>query len=159
MSESEGDKSYMSMLNNPFINSVPEQKQEQKINNKLKSCTVPQEVKATLISASQDKYLVSESDEPFEWVNTASPFDHLPKNTKELMELGFVEDVDTPIKIKSLDAFFSENQGLESIFDAFKKLQGESQVYLIGEPESRTVLILCHVESALVGLKSLLVQT
>ncbi|KAI8076192.1 hypothetical protein BDF21DRAFT_422782 [Thamnidium elegans] len=171
MSQSEdGNNSFMAMLNNPVINPGPSdiKAAEEKIRNtRIKPSSIPQvqEVKNKLTSVTKDLYLSSESDEPFEWINTSTNHDSLPTTAKELVQLGLIEEIEE-LKIQSLQDFFQDNQ-YEEILKAFKEIEttnGNSKVYLLGE-EAITVLILCIIkdkqssEYAIVGLKSLLVQT
>lgn len=166
---SEGDNSYMAMLNNPVINPGPAAPNvtAKKENTRLKPSSIPlvQKAKTKLISVTKDLYLSSESDEPFEWINTSTDHQELPNTVAELVELGLVDEEEQVgnLKIKSLEEFFKQNEYKE-IIKAFKEIQqGDSKVYLLGE-ESITVLILCIIQdkqssNAIVGLKSLLVQT
>ncbi|KAI7890222.1 uncharacterized protein EV154DRAFT_511915 [Mucor mucedo] len=163
MSE-EADNSYMAMLNNPVINPGPAEikpLEKPKVNSRLKPSSGPmvQEAKTRLTSISKDVYLSSESDEPFEWINTTTEKKELPKTVDELIGLGLVDEEEegSQVRFKTLEEFL-KGEEYKEILSAFKELGG-GQVYLVGE-ESITVLILSLVqENAIVGLKSLLVQT
>lgn len=166
MSE-EADKSYMAMLNNPVINPGPAVPKitEAKVNPRLKpsSLAIVQEAKTKLTSVSKDVFLQSESDEPFEWINTSTDRKELPTTVNELIELGLLDEEEkgNDLRFKSLQEFFKQEEYSE-ILSAFQQLGG-AKVYLIGE-SSVTVLILCLVHdkeasNAIIGLKSLLVQT
>lgn len=182
MSKSEGDKSFMAMLNNPTINPGPPTKtvSEEIANTGLRPCVFPavEEAKELLSNATKDVYLSSESDEAFEWINTSTEHDHLPTTEKELAQLGLIDEeiIGGEFKIKSVQEFLGDDDEYKNIVTAFQQIQKEQQkheenskgddskVYLLGE-ESVTVLILCIVQDkqsskkAIVGLKSLLVQT
>ncbi|KAG2195287.1 hypothetical protein INT47_005062 [Mucor saturninus] len=163
MSE-EADNSYMAMLNNPVINpgpAAPKPLEKAKVNSRLKPSSGPmvQEAKTRLTSISKDVYLSSESDEPFEWINTTTENKELPKTVDELIALGLVDEEEqgSQVRFKTLEEFL-KGEEYKEILSAFEELGG-GQVYLVGE-ESITVLILSLVgENAIVGLKSLLVQT
>jgi hypothetical protein len=175
MSQSEqGDKSFMDMLNNPFINpGQPARTTATKTENnpRLKPCDYPavEQAKQLLTTATKDTYLQSESDEAFEWINTSTNDNHLPGSEKELVQLGLLDqETGAPLKMKTIQEFLS-NDDYKGIVAAFEKINKElqsndSKVYLVGE-ESITVLILCIIQDkqsskhAIVGLKSLLVQT
>lgn len=172
MSQSEeGDNSFMAMLNNPVINPGPvvaTSTSKKTEGTRLKPCSFPavQDAEKKLTSATKDVYLSSESDEPFQLVNTSTDKDTLPTTVKELVQLGLIDEEEEQgqLKIKSMQEFLQEDQ-YEKIIKAFKEIEpksDDSKVYLLGE-ESVTVLILCIVKdkqgTAIVGLKSLLVQT
>jgi hypothetical protein len=169
----ESDDSFKAMLNNSTINPGPPAPQVAKSNNNENSCLKPsslpkvQEAKNKLTEVTKDVYLLSESDEPFEWINTITEKDSLPTTVKELVQLGLVEKEEEheKLKTKSLEEFLQDKE-YQPIIKAFQEIQpsGESKVYLLGEEESVTVLILSIIhdstkESVIVGLKSLLVQT
>lgn len=171
MSQSEeADNSFMAMLNNPVINPGPSSTQavkEKRVNTRIKPSSIPQvqDVKNKLTSVTKDVYLSSESDEAFEWINTRTNHDSLPTTAEELVQLGLIDNVEQ-LKTQSVEEFFQSNQ-YEKILKAFKEIEStgdDSKVYLLGEG-SVTVLILCIIkdkqssEFAIVGLKSLLVQT
>lgn len=169
----ESDNSYKAMLNNSTINPgpAPPQTSKPKENTRLKISSLPQvqEAKKKLTSCTEDVFLSSESDEPFDWINTCTESDSLPTTVKELVQLGLIEkeEENAPLKTKTLEEFLQDEE-YQPIVKAFKEIEmgHDSKVYLLGE-ESVTVLILCIVhdkqssskESAIVGLKSLLVQT
>ncbi|KAI8645532.1 hypothetical protein BD408DRAFT_411588 [Parasitella parasitica] len=175
MSGSTGDESYMAMLNNPVINPGPSTntnlEQEQKANTNIKPCVFPavEEAKNLLTKATENICLSSESDEAFEWINTEIKQENLPTTKKELAQLGLIshESLTGSLTIKSLQEFLYEDN-YKGIVAAFQTIQNEkacdSKVYLLGE-RSVIVLILCIVQDkqsskkAIVGLKSLLVQT
>ena len=173
MSASEGDNSFMAMLNNPVINPGPSSKPvpQKKVATEPKPCAFAavEKAKGLLTTASEDVYLTSESDEPFEWINTSTEKDHLPTTAEELVKLGIIPEelVGEEFKIKSVDQFL-EKDDYKDIVAAFNEIQkedsSESKVYLLGDV-SITVLILCIVhdkqssKKAIVGLKSLLVQS
>ncbi|CAO3608922.1 unnamed protein product [Mucor fragilis] len=173
MSASEGDNSFMAMLNNPVINPGPAKKSApaKKAATGPKPSVFPAVKKAQdlLTTSSSDVYLASESDEPFEWINTGTENAQLPTTAKELLQLNLIPEelAGEELKIKSLDEFLNKDD-YKDIVAAFKEIQkgsgGDSKVYLIGDV-SITVLILCIVQDeqsskkAIVGLKSLLVQS
>ncbi|GAN01611.1 hypothetical protein MAM1_0009c01045 [Mucor ambiguus] len=173
MSASEGDNSFMAMLNNPVINPGPPKKsvsvKESATEPKPSVFPAVEKAKDLLTTASGDVYLASESDEPFEWINTGIEKAQLPTTAKELHQLKLIPEelVGEEFKIKSVDEFL-EKDNYKDIVAAFKEVQkessGESKVYLLGDV-SITVLILCIVQDkqsskkAIVGLKSLLVQS
>lgn len=164
----------MAMLNNPVINPGPSTHTvsvKTETNPRLKPCDFPavEQAKQLLTSASKDTYLQSESDEAFEWINTSTDDNHLPDSEKELVQLGLLDqETGAQLKMKTIKEFLCK-EDYKDIAGAFEKIQKELQandnkVYLIGE-ESIIVLILCIVQDkqstkhAIVGLKSLLVQT
>ncbi|CAO0799617.1 unnamed protein product [Mucor circinelloides] len=173
MSASEGDNSFMAMLNNPVINPGPSSNSvpQKKVATESKPCAFAavEKAKDLLTTASEDVYLTSESDEPFEWINTSTEKDHLPTTAEELVKLGLIPEelVGEEFKIKSVDQFL-EKDDYKDVVAAFNEIQkedsSESKVYLLGDV-SITVLILCIVhdkqssKKAIVGLKSLLVQS
>ncbi|KAG1451455.1 hypothetical protein G6F56_008080 [Rhizopus delemar] len=161
--------SYLDMLNNPTIN-PPQKEQDKNLEKeqKLKPASFPpaQQAQDLLTAASRDVFLVSESDEPFEFINTLTDRDTLPTNLKELEELGLLNGGEEDrLRIKSVPEFLRQDEYKE-IVKALEKLgelteQG-GKVYLVGDI-SITVLILILIryedKSAIVGLKSLLVQS
>ncbi|KAI8977207.1 hypothetical protein BDF20DRAFT_873548 [Mycotypha africana] len=194
LSSDEADKSFMSMLTNPIINPGPQQQQQlqQPTKTNQMSSTGPEALskssdesghysklvrhsKELLTQSAKDKYLTSESDEPFEWIY-ATPIDDnmksLPTSEEELMEMGLINmsTKEHGFKTKTLDDFFQHNkEDYKEIIEAFNELKNqydaeETKVYLIGEM-SIQVLILSLIKDqetskkAIVGLKSLLVQT
>ncbi|KAK4509170.1 uncharacterized protein ATC70_007520 [Mucor velutinosus] len=173
MSASEGDNSYMAMLNNPAINPGPPKEtaptKKAATGPKPSVFSAVEKAKDLLTTASGDVYLTSESDEPFEWINADIKKAQLPITAEELHQLKLIpkELVGEELKIKSIDEFLKEDD-YKNIVAAFKEIQkessDESKVYLLGDV-SITVLILCIVQDkqsskkAIVGLKSLLVQS
>jgi hypothetical protein len=175
MSQSEqADKSFMAMLNNSVINPGPPtntSSTKTENNSRLKPCDFPtvQQAKQLLTTATKDTYLQSESDEPFEWINTSTNDNRLPSTEKELVQLGLLyQETGEKFNVKTIQEFLC-NDDYKDIVAAFEKIQkelacGDSKVYLIGE-EAITVLILCIIQDeqsskhAIIGLKSLLVQT
>ncbi|KAI9475772.1 MAG: hypothetical protein EXX96DRAFT_574573 [Benjaminiella poitrasii] len=185
MSESEAaSKSFMAMLNNPIINPGPQiAKPTSEDEPHIKSCPFVEvdEAKELLTKASKDVYLHTESDEGFEWINVPTTDNLLPSSVNELSELGLLnakEAETNEMKTLSLEEFFDrycqeedDDGRYKKIVSAFKKIQEEqgqksedSKVFLVGE-RAITVLILCIVQdkpaskAAVIGLKSLLVQT
>ena len=139
-----------------------------KQNTKLKPASFPpvQQAQDLLTSATQDVYLSSESDEPFEWINTITERNSLPTTIDDLEALGLLNGNESNrLKIKSVREFLQKEE-YQNIVKALEKLgeltQQGSKVYLVGE-YSITVLILCIIhyeqQTAIVGLKSLLIQT
>ncbi|KAG1056483.1 hypothetical protein G6F43_001630 [Rhizopus delemar] len=164
------DDSYMAMINNPVINPPRTEKQPSplKQNTKLKPASFPpvQQAQDLLTSATQDVYLSSESDEPFEWINTITERNSLPTTIDDLEVLGLLNGNESnQLKIKSVREVLQKEE-YQNIVKALEKLgeltQQESKVYLVGE-YSITVLILSIIhyeqQTAIVGLKSLLIQT
>ncbi|EIE78340.1 hypothetical protein G6F46_002592 [Rhizopus delemar] len=164
------DDSYMAMINNPVINPPRTEKQPSplKQNTKLKPASFPpvQQAQDLLTSATQDVYLSSESDEPFEWINTITERNSLPITIDDLEVLGLLNGNESnQLKIKSVREVLQKEE-YQNIVKALEKLgeltQQESKVYLVGE-YSITVLILSIIhyeqQTAIVGLKSLLIQT
>ncbi|KAI7854221.1 hypothetical protein BDC45DRAFT_508944 [Circinella umbellata] len=181
-----GDSDYMAMLNNPTINPGPKQQQEQHSISSSKSLDTATSFD-TLTSAcnniknvSKDLILVSESDEPFEWVSADWTKTDLP-TAQEIINLGWVDQNASTLssfKTKTLDQFFepmmdetndSYNQakGFQSLYKTFKEAFNDKngQVYFFGQG-SITVLVLGIINAsgggrgrALAGLRSLLVQT
>lgn len=163
--------SYMAMLNNQTIN-PPSHKKESTSNTKqgkkLKPASFPpvQQAHDLLITASRGIHLVSESDEPFEFINTVTERDTLPTTVKDLKDIGLIDpEADETLEIKSVQEFLQreEYQGIVKALEKLGELtQQGGKVYLVGE-RSITVLILSLVryeqQCAIIGLKSLLVQT
>lgn len=160
----------MAMINNPVINPPRTEKQPSplKQNTKLKPASFPpvQQAQDLLTSATQDVYLSSESDEPFEWINTITERNSLPTTIDDLEVLGLLNGNESnQLKIKSVREVLQKEE-YQNIVKALEKLgeltQQESKVYLVGE-YSITVLILSIIhyeqQTAIVGLKSLLIQT
>lgn len=160
----------MAMINNPVINPPRTEKQPSplKQNTKLKPASFPpvQQAQDLLTSATQDVYLSSESDEPFEWINTITERNSLPTTIDDLEVLGLLNGNESNhLKIKSVREVLQKEE-YQNIVKALEKLgeltQQESKVYLVGE-YSITVLILSIIhyeqQTAIVGLKSLLIQT
>lgn len=160
----------MAMINNPVINPPRTEKQPSplKQNTKLKPASFPpvQQAQDLLTSATQDVYLSSESDEPFEWINTITERNSLPITIDDLEVLGLLNGNESnQLKIKSVREVLQKEE-YQNIVKALEKLgeltQQESKVYLVGE-YSITVLILSIIhyeqQTAIVGLKSLLIQT
>ncbi|KAI7905884.1 uncharacterized protein BX663DRAFT_428667 [Cokeromyces recurvatus] len=183
MSDSEeAHKSFMSMLNNPIINPGPPQlpKSTSEGEPRIKPCPFVEveEAKELLTKASEDVYLHTESDEGFRWIDAPTTDNLLPSSVNELVEYGLLnvkEAESNVLKTLSLQEFFDtyghNNDDYNNIIQGFKKIQEEqgrksedSKVFLIGE-RAITVLILCIVQdkpgakAAIIGLKSLLVQT
>ncbi|CAO3692315.1 unnamed protein product [Rhizopus stolonifer] len=161
--------SYLDMLNNPTINpSRKEQDKNPEKEQKLTPASFPpaQQAQDLLTAASRDVYLVSESDEPFEFINTLTDRDTLPTNLKELEELGLLNGGEEDrLRIKSVPEFLRQDEYKEIVkaLETLGKLTEQGgKVYLVGDI-SITVLILTLIryegKSAIVGLKSLLVQS
>ncbi|KAI8353350.1 hypothetical protein BD560DRAFT_408316 [Blakeslea trispora] len=174
MSEQQADSNYMAMLNNPYINppSSADNSVSEKQNTKLKPCHFSETRKAqnVLTAATKETYLMSESDEPFEWINTETKQDSLPSSEKELIELGLIEEEDFGnLKIQPLaDCPLFNREEYKHVIAACEKAVDSSEwkVYRVKNKQETTtiVLVLSIVkgtdgQKALVGLKSLLVQT
>ncbi|KAI8370083.1 hypothetical protein EDC96DRAFT_573606 [Choanephora cucurbitarum] len=174
MSEQQADNNYMAMLNNPYINPEPSPGKNalEKQNTKLKPCHFPETHKAQniLAAATKETYLVSESDEPLEWINTKIEQDSLPSSESELIELGLIEKEDVgKLKIQPLtDSLLFNKEEYKHIVAACKKAVDSSEwkVYRVENKQGTTTVVFVlsiaqgsNGQKALVGLKSLLVQT
>ncbi|KAI9023033.1 hypothetical protein CLU79DRAFT_750048 [Phycomyces nitens] len=174
------DSSYLAMLNNPVIN--PPSNSEAEANAQEPTLVAaPLATFETAITAqnelsnvSKNLALISETDAEFQTVNVAWKATELP-TPDQLVELGLVAD-SSPCKTKTLDEFFSPRTGendpygqaadFRSLETKLVELYGgkdKGKVYYIGE-YTITVLILGILKgengsNALVGLRSLLVQT
>ncbi|KAI8075933.1 uncharacterized protein B0P05DRAFT_547008 [Gilbertella persicaria] len=173
MSEDQADKNYMSMLNNPYINpsSSSGEAVAKKQDIRLKPCHFPavQEVQNILTNATKDTFLISESDEPFEWINIEIKQTDLPTTEKELVTLGLIQKETGNFKIEPLsDCSLLKQQDYKHIISACEKAVTDNdwKVYRVKNEQgtTTTILVLSIVQGsnnthALVGLKSLLVQT
>ena len=181
-----GDSDYMAMLNNPTINPGPKHQQEQQSISSSKSLDTATSFDTltstcnTVKDVSKDLMLVSESDEPFEWVSADWEKADLP-TAQEIINLGWVDQNASTLsscKTKTLDQFFEpmmdetndpykQAKNFQSLYKTFKEAfnNNNGQVYLFGQG-SITVLVLGIINAsgsgrgrALAGLRSLLVQT
>lgn len=173
----EGDQAYLAMLNNKTINPPPREEQPQEESRASKLATpfpALTTAEQNVTSAIKDVYLVSESDEPFEWITAPWTSDKLP-TAAELTELGLVDKASLGrIQTSTLEEFFKKRVAADDpygmadkyrvLWDRLSDTFGKecSKVYFIGET-SITVLIVGIItdgnDRALAGLRSLLVET
>ncbi|KAI9277135.1 hypothetical protein BDA99DRAFT_494964 [Phascolomyces articulosus] len=177
------DSDYMAMLNNSTINPGPKQEQTPSLatTSQLNTATPNETLTSAfqaIMNVSNDLVLVSESDEPFEWISADWAQDKLPVTAQEIIQLGWVDpSVDSPstFKTKTLNQFFdplvdekndpyNQAKGFQKMYKLFKDAFSDAQVYFIGEG-SINVFVLGIINAtsggkrALAGLRSLLVQT
>ncbi|KAL0090606.1 hypothetical protein J3Q64DRAFT_1007750 [Phycomyces blakesleeanus] len=179
---SDGDSSYLAMLNNPVINppanSEPAATQETTtVNAPLATFEAATKAQKELKDASKNLELISETEAEFQSVNVAWGKNTELPTPEQLAQLGLISDPAAPCKTKTLDQFFSTRTSEESDSYGqaarFRQLEAKlvevfggkdkARVYQIGE-YTITVLILGVINgengnNALVGLRSLLVQT
>ncbi|KAI9306424.1 hypothetical protein BJ944DRAFT_263593 [Cunninghamella echinulata] len=181
------DDSYLSMLNNPYINPPPPQQQQKEEKTVTKANREPvfktaEKAGKELLDSCKDLYLISETDASWQsiqkpWTSlTKGDDDELPNTLDELISIGLVdkEQINEPFKIKSLNAFFDPMMDKQDdpyqqadrycqLYQQCKSILGnDAKVYLVG---STTILVLIlglvkeNDQKALIGLQSELVQT
>ncbi|KAI8144890.1 hypothetical protein BJV82DRAFT_606598 [Fennellomyces sp. T-0311] len=173
------DDSYMAMLNSNIINPgrQPTPAPKKPLPASLNTATpfpALMEAYHAITEISKSVSLVSESDEPFEWITADWSAKELP-SAEQMVELGFA-DTSTPCRTKGLAEFFGpmitdddpygQAESLRTLHKRLEEAYGDKprKVYLVGEREI-TVLVVGIVDQtdnhaqAIAGLRSLLVQT
>ncbi|CAO3614782.1 unnamed protein product [Cunninghamella echinulata] len=178
------DNSYLSMLNNPYINPPPPQQQQKAEKTVTNTNTEPvfktaEKAGKELLDSCKDLYLISETDASWQSIQkslTSDDDDDLPNTLDELISIGLIdkEQKNEPFKIKTLNAFFDpmmdkqddpyqQADQYSQLYQQCKSILGnDAKVYLVG---STTILVLIlglvkeNGQKAFIGLQSELVQT